>query len=136
MELVLANNQGELSPLEYGLHALHCVPMGKVGAGRGNKDGLREYARVLNRDVMQLSAWKKAADVYETVLKETVEKNLQFNPIQFIDKHSHLSATHAAPTESWPALCEYLLSAQDVTVGKISGKAKELAELKKAIPEW
>ena len=60
----------------------------------------------------------------------------QFYPSQFIEKHSHLTAIHAAPAESWPALCDYLITGQDITVAKISGKAKELAELKKAIPDW
>lgn len=139
MELVLSNNQGELSPLEYGLHALHCVPLGKVGAGRGNKDGLSEYARAVNRPQQTLDAWRKAANVFQTV-KNYFEENYpsagNFKASDFIDKPTHLAAIHASPSESWPALCDFLLTAQDVTVAKISGKAKELADLKKAIPEW
>jgi hypothetical protein len=132
----IANNQGELSPLEYGLHALHCVPMGKVGAGRGNKDGLSEYARTVSREESTLRAWRKAATVYENSYIKNSQLNANFKPADFISIHTALTAIHAAPSESWPALCQYLLTAQDVTVSKISGKAKELAELNKSIPEW
>lgn len=58
---------------------------------------------------------KKAAAVFESAVKETGENNHQFNSNQFIDKHAHLAAIHLAHSESWPALCEYLLTAQDVT---------------------
>lgn len=138
MELVLANNQGELSPLEYGLHALHCVPDTSKG-GRGKKDGLSEYSVAVNRQRTQLIEWRKAAFVFETIKTcqiETCQNSDRFSADKFIDKHAHLAAIHTAPSESWPALCEYLLTAQDVTVAKISSKAKELAELKKSIPDW
>lgn len=139
MELVLANNQGELSPLEYGLHALHCVPLGKVGAGRGNKSELNGYAEKLSRDERTLRRWRQSAAVFEGVKNRHIENpaiTSDFPTADFIDKHSHLEAIYPAPAESWPALCDFLLTAQDVTVAKISGKAKELAELKKAIPDW
>ena len=42
MELALSNLQGEVSPLEFGIHALNAVP--KVAGGRGNKGGFSEYA--------------------------------------------------------------------------------------------
>lgn len=38
MALVTSNSQGELSPLEIGMHALHCVGLSK--GGRGQKGGL------------------------------------------------------------------------------------------------
>ena len=42
MELVLSNNQGELSPLEIGMHALQGRAEG--GSGRGKKAGCQYYA--------------------------------------------------------------------------------------------
>jgi ParB/RepB/Spo0J family partition protein len=54
MTLILANTQGEMSPLEEGHHVAKYVERGKVGAGRGNKGGLREYARRLNKSESSL----------------------------------------------------------------------------------
>lgn len=119
-------------PLEYGLHALHCVPDTSKG-GRGKKDGLREYANDIGSGESEIRRLRDAAEVY---VKFVSQNNSKENPSDIggvsieevlLDKHNYLAAIHAAPTESWPALCEYLLSAQDVTVTKISGKAKELA---------
>jgi hypothetical protein len=67
MELVLANNQGELSPLEYGMHVLKYVELSRVGAGRGNKGGLSEYARVVGKSESALRFSKEAAVVFENL---------------------------------------------------------------------
>ena len=47
MMLVTSNNQGELTPLEIGLHALRAVP--KAKGGKGQKGGLSEYAKAVGK---------------------------------------------------------------------------------------
>lgn len=63
MELVLSNAQGELSPLEIGMHALRYVP--RANGGRGKKGGLCEYADRLNRDFSDILKYRKGAEVLE-----------------------------------------------------------------------
>ncbi len=135
--LVKENKQSELAKIEIGIHALHCIPPGKVGAGRGNKAGLSEYSLDIDISESEVRRLRDAAEVFTKFTNEKSSDIGGFSVEEFLlDKHNYLSAIHSAPSESWPALCEYLLTAQDVTVAKISGKAKELAELKKSIPDW
>lgn len=53
MQLVLSNAQGELSPLEIGIHALKAVPLSK--GGRGQTGGLSEYAEKIGRSSAALT---------------------------------------------------------------------------------
>jgi site-specific DNA-methyltransferase (adenine-specific) len=119
MALATSNNQGELAPLEIGLHALECV--GKAKAGRGKKGGLSEHARKIGKTHGYLSQLVSAAEVAKSVSQLT----------DLIDKAQHLHAIHAEERrELWPALVSSLLS------GKWSvadtehwvGKVKEFAE--------
>ena len=89
------------------------------------------------RDRSEVRQLRKAAEVLKNLEGENCEHMFAVSVCEvLLDKHRYLTEIHTAPTESWPALCDYLLTAQDVTVTKISGKAKELVELKKAIPDW
>ena len=90
MELVLANNQGELSPLEYGMHVLKYVELSRVGAGRGNKGGLSEYARVVGKGKSTLSEYQSAAKVVKAIKCSDVRT--------FLDKANHLAATSSTGT--------------------------------------
>ena len=77
MQLVLANTQGELSPLEIGTHALHFeLAQGKAGAGlqqyAARTGWTHEYIRQLRKgaEVLSNSGWKagladKAKHLYE-----------------------------------------------------------------------
>src|SRR5690554_1303263 len=68
MELVMSNNQGELSPLEIGIHALKAVPLGK--RGRGNKGGgMKEYAGKIGKDAGNVTRYRNAAEVADAVKK-------------------------------------------------------------------
>ena len=55
MELVTSNNQGELSPLEIGIHALKAVPkeQGKKGGG------LAAYAEKVGKSKVSVGDWVK-----------------------------------------------------------------------------
>jgi DNA modification methylase/ParB-like chromosome segregation protein Spo0J len=99
MALATSNNQGELAPLEIGLHALECV--GKAKAGRGKKGGLSEHARKIGKTHGYLSQLVSAAEVAKSVSQLT----------DLIDKAQHLHAIHAEERrELWPALVSSLLS--------------------------
>jgi site-specific DNA-methyltransferase (adenine-specific) len=100
MALALDNNHGEWSPLHYGLHALEHVELG-VGHGRGQKGGLREYARAVGRGEKYLRQCKQAAEV--------VVKSAGLSP-HFLDKVKHLAAIHGAPEQLWPLLVETMIA--------------------------
>lgn len=98
MELVLSNAQGELSPLERGIHALGFVE--RSSGGRGKKGGLSEYARQLAIDDSNLSKLVNAARVYQN----------SGNVTEVSDRAFHLSAIHKADCQLWPILVEALIA--------------------------
>jgi hypothetical protein len=92
--LVLANAQGELSPLEIGLHVLRYVETAK--GGRGEKGGLSAYAERTRQKIPRLTELRQAALVYETL------GSIQgFSPEDLLSRSTHLTAIHAAPREAW-----------------------------------
>lgn len=99
MELVLSNAQGELSPLEIGIHAFKAVPTEK--GGRGKKGGLRAYAERIGKAVSSITEYRQAAEVLEFVNCSDVRTVL--------DKASHLAAIHAAPESLWQILVRSML---------------------------
>ncbi len=102
MQLVLSNAQGELSPLEVGLHALRAVPLAE--GGRGKKGGLTEYATRIGRDKGNVSRYRDGAEVFEAI------RNCCNDTTVFLDKAQHLAAIHQADRRAWPALVAALLS--------------------------
>jgi ParB/RepB/Spo0J family partition protein len=100
MALVTSNNQGELSPLEIGLHALRCV--GKAKAGRGKKGGLAEYAEKIGKSKQYISQLVAAAEVVET-LKSSSQLD------DFSTRTQHLCAIHALPESFWPEMAQACL---------------------------
>lgn len=97
MALVTSNSQGELSPLEIGLHALHCVGLSE--GGRGKKGGLAGYAE---------SVGKSAPFITQIVNAARVAKALsQLNGLD--GKTQHLSAIHALPAECWASAVQIML---------------------------
>lgn len=116
MQLVTANTQGELSPLEIGLHALKAVP--KAGGGRGLKGGLSAYAVRIGKTQQYVSQLRQAAEVVEG--KPTSQL------VGFLDKAQHLSVIHRVHPSLWPDLLSLLLkkawSVQETedAVGKVA----------------
>jgi hypothetical protein len=100
MQLVLSNTQGELSPLEIGMHALKAVPLS--AGGRGQKGGLSAYAERAGYAKGTVSKWRAAADV----VQETVSDG---NGIEIADKTGALYEISCAPREAWPVLVESLV---------------------------
>jgi hypothetical protein len=107
MALALCNAQGELSPIERGLHALN-VEM-----------GVREYARAVNRDPGQITRERHAAEVLTQV-----NSGGSSVPIEEIAKCAkQLNELHAAPRWLWRSLVSRLV-AEGWTVEQARGAAQ------------
>lgn len=100
MQLVLSNTQGELSPLEIGMHALHAVPL--AAGGRGRTGGLSEYADRLGFAKGSISKWRAAAEV----AAQTVSGG---NGLDLAEKVGHLYEISMANQTLWPLLVEQLI---------------------------
>ena len=125
MELVLANNQGELSPLEYGMHVLKAVDK---GANRFTGNGLKGYAEKIGRSPAYVTQVRNAASVLDSL------ELSQLNSI--LDKAQHLNAIHKAPDADWAWLVGELVEqgwSVAETEGKV-GRIKAIAELN--CPDW
>ena len=91
MELVLANAQGELSPLERGLHALAAIQAGQT---------VRSYADAVARSKSTVQLEASAARV---ALSTDVDK------VRLADSTRHLAEIHVAPERCWPGLVDRLV---------------------------
>lgn len=111
MQLVLANNQGELSPLEIGMHAL---------TWSGEQKGYAERTGFGKSYISQLRSGAEVARVYSSKL-ETLA-----------DKAKHLYEISKAPRDCWPTLVNELV-ARAWTVADAADSVKRLAEFD--IPE-
>jgi site-specific DNA-methyltransferase (adenine-specific) len=101
MALVTSNAQGELDPLEIGIHAFEAVPEGK--RGRGNKgDGLTAYAAKIGQKQPNVSNYRNAGEVVSKIICQ------HMNLSDFLEKAQHLNAIHKLPQEAWQVACEWL----------------------------
>jgi site-specific DNA-methyltransferase (adenine-specific) len=101
MVLATANAQGELSPLEIGMHALHYVAKDKRGKGAAG-GGLKGYAEALGKDASHISKYRNAAEV-----SELINGNVAINDL--LTRAAHLSAIHKLPEEAWGIAAEAML---------------------------
>lgn len=100
MQLVLSNTQGELTPLEIGMHALKAVPLSS--GGRGKRGGISEYADRTGFAQGTISKWRAAAEVST----ETHSVRMGF---EVAEKVGHLYEISRAPRETWPVLVASLV---------------------------
>ena len=121
MLLVTSNNQGELSPLEIGIHALKAVP--KSEGGRGKKGGLSEYAAKIGKHRPNVVAYRNAAEVATNV---SIDRHV------FLDRAGHLAAIHKLPRACWQAACEWLAC---VKPGDDDKKAGSVADVEKRVTQ-
>ena len=127
MELVLDNMQGELSPLEIGMHALKAVP--KAEGGRGKTGGLSEYGKRLGMSVQYVSQIRQAAEV----ITAAKERNPQVDLKVFHDKTQHLAALHQLPVEQWSEAVEWLVAQGDPPLSRVQQHVR--SELKRIAAE-
>lgn len=94
-------SQGELDPLEIGLHACQFVP--KEKGGRGKKGGLSEYAKAIGKDRSHVTRCRSGAEVAMKLLS-------QLNSLEpLLGKTEHLAAIFSLPESTWPAMVELLV---------------------------
>lgn len=124
MELVRGNNQGELKPLEIGIHALDFIE--ECSGGRGFKGGLSEYARQLGKESgrTKFSAYKEAATVY----KKLVTHVTGFEGRRLFDRANHLHQISKASEDDWEWLVVSLLD-EDWNVKQAESAVKAIAGL-------
>lgn len=124
MALATSNNQGELAPLEIGMHALERV--GKATAGRGKKGGLSDHARKIGKSHQYLSQLVAAAEVAKSATQVA----------DLLDKSKHLFVIHDLPRCCWQTACEWMLE-NKCTVEKVEDQVSRTnAALKKVTEEY
>lgn len=124
MALVTSNSQGELSPLEIGMHALHCV--GLSSGGRGQRGGLRAYAEAIAKDHSNVAKLVSAARVAENCGNSTTV--LQ-------DKTQHLSHVHALPEPTWQPMVGWIID-NGATVAQTKDRVKAVQDVIAKVPSW
>jgi len=107
MALATSNNQGELSPLEIGLHAIR-VGKGTKWSGPKGKD----YAKLIGRAASTVSEYKAGAEVFEAVAGD-----IKFGCPNLRDRVHHLNAIHGlagkpkdAPHPHWSEVVQAMLA--------------------------
>ena len=93
--LDLDNTQSELSALERGMHAKNTIEKFSVGAGAGNKGGVRDYARKRGCTEQAVRRRMGAAEVATKVEKCDVDVAL------IKDKVNHLYEIRRLPKDDW-----------------------------------
>ena len=91
MQLVLANAQGELSPLERGMHALAATEKGKH-----NGRSIQLYAKQIRQPQQTVDLQVRAAKVASKLPMISNFADLSKRP-------SHLAEIHVAPEACWSA---------------------------------
>jgi len=103
MELVLSNNQGELSPLEIGMHALKAVPLAQGKKG----EGLAEYAHKIGRLKQNVSLYRQAAEVVVAL------GTCHIDITSLLTKSQHLAEIATADAVLWPLLVMHMINGTD-----------------------
>lgn len=104
MLLATSNEQSDMTPLEWGMHALNY--QGK----------LKEYAAIVGKAESSLSESRKAADVLHHILQQIRPVEFshlqQIRPVEFLDKTQHLYEVSKADKSIWPLLCGWMISGE------------------------
>lgn len=103
-ELIRNNNQGELSPLEIGLHALEYVEAYQEG-------GIRKYSQGVGLSEARISRYRQAAKVFRKVIEiEIIENSNVHDAEALLSKAHHLEEIHSAPPACWRVLAKLMLA--------------------------
>ena len=130
MALVTSNSQGELDPLEIGIHAFEAVPEGK--RGRGNKgDGIQAYADKIGQKRQNVSSYRMAGEVAKFAYQYA-------NLSRLLGKALHLAAIHDLPQTCWREASKWIVDSH-ASVQEAVDRVKECVEFQSDIPffvEW
>lgn len=96
MELVTSNNQGELDPLEIGIHAFDAVPTKQGVKGKG----LEAYAKKIGKPRSNISIYRDAGEVASYI---------DVRSQQLLGKAQHLSAIKKLPSACWSHAANWML---------------------------
>jgi len=121
MQLVLSNAQGELSPLEIGIHAFKAVPLQKAS-------GLSAYAKKIGKTQPYVTQIRNAGAVLEHIKKSISQL------IDLLAKSQHLCAIHSLPRQSWSKAVDYML-AHGLSAKDTEEAVRIANETTKTIPE-
>jgi DNA modification methylase len=108
--LIRNNRQGELSPLEVGIHALDYVKLDKRGLGAEGK-GLKAYAEGVGYLAASVTKYRNAASVYRSFISCNVainSENINCNE-PLLTKTNHLGEIHKADPSCWFILTSLML---------------------------
>jgi hypothetical protein len=98
MQLVLDNNQSELSRVEVGIHVYRFVDKGN--RGRGKKGGVNEYSKKIGLSESEVRRLKNAGCVF-------LETKNSPSTANFYDKANQLNEIYSAPKSLWETLLEH-----------------------------
>ena len=101
------NAQGELSPLEIGLHALDSVTLGNRWSENG---GLKAYADAVSKSSAYITQVRKAADVFQFIKLSQLNLMDGIKLSNLMDKTQHLNEIHKSPQPLWPILVQAMLA--------------------------
>lgn len=120
MELVTSNNQGELSPLEIGIHAL------KLPKEQGKKGkGLSAYAERIGKHEQNVRKYRDAAEVFQSLTSNNIIGS------SFLDKTFQLCAISKLPRDCWQSACEWLAT-NAAPVADVESRVSQAFEYGKA----
>ena len=118
MALATSNSQGELSPLEKGLHF--------NDSGRG----VREYAADTARSPASVTFESQAARVFTHV-----NTSRTFDASDALDKNRHLAAIHSLPKDHWASMVDLMLE-HSWSVKDTQAAVERVKSVVEARPEW
>jgi ParB/RepB/Spo0J family partition protein len=128
MQLVLANTQSGLTPLERGRHALAAT----TKYGTNGKDSIAKYAEAVMKKVDGTEAEQNAARIQVTRQICACKVFSKLNNIVQPDRYFHQFYTiHAAPPEQWRELAERMID-EGWTVEHTRAEVKKVQPPKKA----
>lgn len=133
-ELIRNNHQGELSPLEIGLHALDYVKLDKRGLGAEGK-GLKGYADGVGYAASKVTEYRQGATVFRffNSLMGIWEINNNSLSESLLPKTRHLGEIHKAPQNCWFILVTLMLE-KGWTVSETAKSVKRVQEFEVSEP--
>jgi ParB/RepB/Spo0J family partition protein len=125
MALVLDNRQGQLAPLEFGMHVLKAVPPAQGVKGQG----LAAYAALVGKTQQYLTQLRQAAQVLTST-------NLTSQLVKLIECAQHLAELHSLDPSHWSVAVHACLSLDAAwTLDRTREAVASVKDSLEAIPE-